>query len=592
MTYESMSKARERIAELEHYVAECKRIELVLKQKTDFIRRIFDSNAASMAVIDAGGRIVDVNETWRRFAIDNDAGDERTWGIGASYFRELTAYGDTTNARDAYDGIRRVQKGVLPAFEIEYPCHSPDVKRWFVMRAVSVTGQPGSVLVSHLDITKLKEAEEELISYRNYLERLVKDRTAELEEKNRKLAEEISERKSVEKEKEKVEADLLQSQKIEALGSFAGGIAHDLNNILSPIVVNSETLLEVEEPGTEAHEMIEQTLEAAYRQRDLIKQIISFSRKGVQKLSPLHVAPLLESTLSFVRSTLPSTIDIRSSINAPNDTVMADSTQIQQVIINLCKNAADAVAPQGGILEVSLSDVHLNENPAMPEIKAGEYLELTFRDTGRGIPPEDLDRIFDPFFTTKPVDKGSGLGLSVVYGILKKHGGAITAESREGKGSRFTAYLPLSDQRPGAHGSGMEDGDEGAAREKILFVDDEQIIVATVGRAMERLGYDVTALENPQEALDLFRKDPEAFDLVITDMTMPGMNGLALGKRIKGLRPGIPVIICTGFSDLIDEEEISEKGFSGLLMKPANTGELKAVIGRALQERSSATPPA
>lgn len=587
-----MSKARERIAELEHYAAQCKRTELALVHKSDFIRRIFDSNAACMAVIDIGGRIVDVNATWRRFAIDNDAGDESTWGVGASYFRELKEYSDTTNAREAYEGIRLVQKGVLPIFEIGYPCHSPDKKRWFILRAVPLTGQPGSVLVSHTDVTKLKETEEELIAYRAYLERLVKERTAELEEKNRKLAEEISERKSVQKEKEKVEAELLQSQKIEALGSFAGGIAHDLNNILYPIVVNSESLLEDTEPGTEAHEMIEQTLEAAYRQRDLVKQILSFSRKGVQKLSPVHVVPLLERTLSFVRSTLLSTIDIRSSIDAPDDTVMADSTQIQQVIVNLCKNAADAMGPQGGVLEVSLADVHLDENPAMPEIRAGEYLELTFRDTGQGIPREEIDRIFDPFFTTKPVDKGSGLGLSVVYGILKKHGGAITAESREGKGSRFTAYLPLRDHRPGAHASSSEDRDTAATGKKILFVDDEQIIVATVKRALERLGYDVIALGDPQKALDLFRRDPGAFDLVITDMTMPRINGIDLGQRIMELRPGIPVILCTGFSDLINEQEVSGKGFSGLLMKPANTGELKTVIGRAFRGRGSAAPVA
>jgi signal transduction histidine kinase len=442
----SESKAQKRIAQLERYAAQCQRTEIALMHQSDFVRRIFDSTDACMAVIGDGGRIVDVNATWRRFALQNGAGDdESSWGVGANYFQELTEPGDRTNALEAFEGIRKVQKCVLPHFEIEYPCHSPETQRWFILRAVPLTGQPGTVLVSHSNVTKLKLAEEELIEYRNYLETLVKDRTMELEEKNKKLGEEITEKERLEVEKQKVEAQLMQSQKIEAMGSFAGGIAHDINNILSPIVINIELLLDDAEPGTKHYEMLKQTLDSAYRQRDLVKQILSFSRQGAQKMSPISMTPLLENTLNFARSTLPSTIDIRHSIDAPLDTVMGDSTQMQQVIMNLLRNAADALVSQEGIIEVSLADVHMDGGPVCPGEKPGEYLELTVRDTGQGMPPEVIDRVFDPFFTTKSIGKGTGLGLSVVHGIVKNHGGTIAAESKEGEGSRFTVLLPLYD---------------------------------------------------------------------------------------------------------------------------------------------------
>jgi len=402
-----------------------------------------------------------------------------------------------------------------------------------------------------------------------------------LESQNRALVDEIAERKRIEKEKEKVEEQLLQSQKIEALGSFAGGIAHDLNNILYPIVINTEVLLDESAPGTEAHEMLKQTLDSAYRQRDLVKQILSFSRQDVQKLNPIKVTPLLESTLSFIRSTLPRTIEVKCSINAPIDTIIGDSTQIQQVIMNLCKNAADAMESQKGIIEVNLRDVHLDADPVNPEIKPGKYLELTVQDTGKGIPSDIIGRIFDPFFTTKSVGKGSGLGLSVVYGIVKKHGGTIAATSEDGKGSRFTVYLPLFNQESGTHASGRED--HGATREKILLIDDEDVIITTLKRLLERMGYDVVAMRDVLEALDLFLKSPDAFDLVITDMAMPKMTGIELVKEVLKMRPDIPVILCTGFGDLIDEQGAKDAGFTDLLRKPSGTSELKSAVCRALE---------
>ncbi len=430
------------------------------------------------------------------------------------------------------------------------------------------------------DITERKRAEEELYKYREQLEELVTDRTRELEEKNRKLGEEIIERRKTEEEKRKVEAQLSQAQKIEALGSFAGGIAHDLNNILYPVIINTEILLEDTEMGTNCHEMLNQTLQAAYRQRDLVKQILSFSRQGVQKFTPIQIAPLLNSTLDFIRSTLPSTIEIRRSIDAASDVIMGDPIQIQQVIMNLCKNAADALASQRGFIEVSLSDKHLDPDPARPDIRAGEYLEIAVRDTGHGIPPDVVSRIFDPFFTTKGFGKGSGMGLSVVHGVLKRHGASIRVESEEGKGSRFAVHLPLYDQKTNKGLSGRKGQEKGSVQ--IMLVDDERIILSSLKHLLQRLGYKVTTAENGLEALESFRKAPDEFDLVVTDMVMPEITGIELGRRLLDIRPDVPVILCTGYSDTIDDHEVKGLGFHGLLMKPVGTSELKKAISLAL----------
>jgi len=469
-------------------------------------------------------------------------------------------------------------------YDIDHRIIVGDTVKWVREQAELEFDRDGKLLGGFgtvQDITSRKRVENELMRYREQLEGLVRERTSELEEKNRKLGEEIAERKKAEEEKERVEAQLLQSQKIEALGNFAGGIAHDLNNILYPIVINTEALLDVAAPGTQDHEMLSQTLEAAYRQRDLVKQILSFSRESIQKLSPVEVTPILESTLRFVRSTLPSTIEIRHRIDVSHDTIMGDPTQVQQVIMNLCKNAADAMDAQKGAIEVRLSDACLEGDHALPDLSPGEYLELSVQDNGHGIPPELIDRVFDPFFTTKSVGKGSGMGLSVVHGIVKRLGGTITVTSRVGKGSRFVVYLPLCDHGSGTHETDRDDQD--ASRKNILLIDDEEAVVATLERALKRMGYDVRAFMSPREALDLFCENPEAFDLVISDMTMPRMTGVELGKRIMETRPGIPVILCTGFSDLIDEQGAKDMGFSGLLAKPSGTCELRAAVQQALE---------
>lgn len=394
----------------------------------------------------------------------------------------------------------------------------------------------------------------------------------------------ITGRIRMEEDRKKMEAQLSQTQKIEALGTFAGGIAHDLNNILYPIIINIEMLLADAEEGSDIHDTLKQILGAAYRQRDLVKQILAFSRGSEQKMKPVRVGPLLQETFSLLRSSLPSTIELRSHIDAGPDTVMGDPTQIQQIILNLSKNAAESLDAQKGVVEVGLTRTRLEPVEPFQSLKPGDYLKLTVRDTGRGIPPRIIDRLFEPFFTTKEVGKGIGMGLPVAHGIAKKLGGSITVESEPGKGSIFTVYLPAVEEQPRSKpDSGQKQRRPGRKR-AILLVDDEQIILSSMQRVLERSGYSVVTARSGQEAVELFEDDPQRFQLVITDLTMPGIDGRELVKRIMATRPKTPVILSTGYGDVITEQEAKSLGIRYMLLKPPNTGELRSVIHRVLEE--------
>ena len=393
----------------------------------------------------------------------------------------------------------------------------------------------------------------------------------------------LTERKMVEKEKMGLENQLILAQKMEALGRFAGGIAHDLNNILYPIIIDVESLLEETASDTSMHQTLTQVLKAANRQKNLIKQILSFSRRSEQRLIPMEVSPLLMETLELLRSSLPRTIKIKQHIDAPSDIILGDPTQIQQIIMNLFKNAADATGPLSGTIEVRLENINLDTSPAQPEIKAGKYIALTVKDTGNGMTPEVMDKIFEPFFTTKDAGKGSGMGLSVVHGILKHHGGTITVESVPGKGSRFMVYLPLTDEEPQRETQSPERAVTAQGLGKVLLIDDEELILISIQNALRRIGYEVVSVNDGLQALKLFTKNPGKFDLIITDLTMPHMTGIELAGKLKDIRPDIPIILCTGFNDAIYEEEAKAFGFKGLLVKPASTNELKTAISRALE---------
>lgn len=383
----------------------------------------------------------------------------------------------------------------------------------------------------------------------------------------------------------KLEQQMRQMQKMEALGRLAGGIAHDLNNILYPIIINTEMLMEEAGPGTSLHQSLQQVLTSAYRQRDLVKQILAFSRKTEQQLKPISVVPLVKEAVRFLRSSLPSTTEIRQHIDVRSDMIMGDPAQILQAVMNLCSNAAEALDSQAGEIEVSLANTHMEELTSHPEIKPGDYLKLTVKDTGRGMTHDVIERVFEPFFTTKDMAKASGMGLAVVHGIVRSHRGAVMVESSPGKGALFTVYLPLLDEnyRQQMASAGIAASGQEKEKKQVLLIDDEPMVLSSVQRALERLGYKVVSFGDPEASLDTFRKKPRDFDLVITDQTMPRMTGAQLAGEVMRIRPDIPVILCTGFSEVITEQEAKDMGIRELIMKPATTKDLGEALHRVLK---------
>jgi len=376
-----------------------------------------------------------------------------------------------------------------------------------------------------------------------------------------------------------LESQFLQKQKMESIGTLAGGIAHDFNNILSTIIMNTEFSLNNLSPVTESLEVL---LKAAHRAKDLVEQILTFSCKTEQKLQPSSVSPIIKESLKLIRASLPATIEICQHIKPKSDTVLVTTTQINQILINLCSNAAYAMREGGGVLTVSLVDQFFDSDTEQvnPDLKPGSYLRLTVRDTGHGMVPEVLTRIFDPFFTTKKMGEGAGLGLSVVHGIVKNIGGAINVKSESGIGTVFDLFLPKIEHEEGSEveSFSLPSGD---AR-KILIVDDEEHLVNVVKNVLSDFGYQVVGRTNSVKAMNLFRQEPEQFDLVIADCTMPRMTGVELAKEMLSIRSDIPIILCTGFNESISREEAVTMGIRDLLMKPISASELTKVVDEIL----------
>jgi PAS domain S-box-containing protein len=381
----------------------------------------------------------------------------------------------------------------------------------------------------------------------------------------------------------KLERELLQSQKMEALGTLAGGIAHDFNNILMPITLNTELALRSTGELNKTSEYLRYVLEAAQRGRDLVKQIITFSRRREQKREPVRIVPVIKEALKLLRASLPSTIEMRENIHDdPFEVMLADPTQIHQVLMNLCTNAAHAMREGGGVLEVSLTSVDLDQNAASShaDLKPGPYLRLTVSDTGEGMDREIMERIFEPFFTTKERSEGMGMGLAVVHGIVKNHGGAITVYSEVGKGSTFNMFFPRMKGEFARENISPMDVPTG--KERILLVDDEEPVLRSEQNMLESLGYKVIALAKSDEALKLLRAQPNEFDLVITDQTMPAMTGSELSRELLRIRSDIPIILCTGFSETVNGEKTRAQGIREFVMKPFTTREMAEIIRRVL----------
>ena len=384
-------------------------------------------------------------------------------------------------------------------------------------------------------------------------------------------------------EKWQLEKRLSQAQKMEAIGTLAGGIAHDFNNILSAIIGYTELSL-IEIPKDSAlQNNLQQVLKAGSRAKGLVRQILTFSRQRESELMPVQVNLIVKEALKLLRASLPATIKMRHYIKS-NLSVLTDPTHIHQVLMNLCTNASYAMQEKGGLLEVSLSDIDLDADFARqhPDVTPGKFLNLSVRDTGCGMPPEVIERIFDPFYTTKKMGEGTGMGLSVVHGIVKSHGGTIVVESNPGKGTTFSVFLPAIESEVSSEADHTQLAMTGNAR--ILFVDDEDFQADIGKRMLQRLGYRVTAKTSSTEAFELFRQAPDEFDLVVTDMTMPDMTGDILARKLIAIRPDIPIIVCTGYSEKINSDIIREIGIKELALKPVIMKDIAQMIDRVLSK--------
>lgn len=388
-------------------------------------------------------------------------------------------------------------------------------------------------------------------------------------------------------EEYKFQEKLQQRQKLEALGTLAGGVAHDLNNILMPIIVNTELVQSYLSESSPVRDYLDQIQEAAKRGKELVKQIVSFSRQKIQELKPLRLDTVLKEGIKLVQSSLPSQIQIQRNIHSPCF-VKADPTQIHQVVVNLCSNAADAMGNKGGTIHISLQEVKINSGELVSHwgLEPGHYVNLRVSDSGPGMDQKTLKQVFDPFFTTKN-SKGTGMGLAVVHGIVKSHRGIITAHSQKGEGTTFDVYLP-------AIGIGKEEeikeenlNSLQGGKERILLVDDNEVLLYSVHRVLEKLGYRVTSYKNSRKALNHFRQDPYSYDLILVDQVMPQLTGMDFSREAMKMRTEIPIVLITGYSDELRKEDVQAEGIEEFLMKPLYSGEMAEVLRRVLDSRAT-----
>jgi PAS domain S-box-containing protein len=378
-----------------------------------------------------------------------------------------------------------------------------------------------------------------------------------------------------------LEQQLRQAQKMEAIGTLAGGIAHDFNNILGAIIGYTELSLSCISPEERTRDFLNNVLKAADRAKNLVQQILTFSRQHELERKAVRVTLIVKEALHLLRSSLPATIEIRKHICDAQCMVFADPTQIHQVLMNLCTNAAHAMREKGGVLSVSLEEVVMSADDTMDgKLKAGHYLRLNVVDTGKGIPPAIKERIFEPYFTTKSADEGTGLGLAMVHGIIRGLNGHIEVESEVGTGTTFTAYLPVIKQENVLSSDSLDAIPTG--NEKIMFLDDEESLADLGKQMLEQLGYRVVARTSSEEALATFKQDPCWFDLVISDQTMPRMTGKDLAQELVKIRKDIPIIICSGFSEIISQEQAASIGIAAFVMKPLVKKDLATIVRNVL----------
>jgi nitrogen-specific signal transduction histidine kinase/ActR/RegA family two-component response regulator len=404
----------------------------------------------------------------------------------------------------------------------------------------------------------------------------------QLSNANLDLKKEIEIRQEFERERAELEKQLFQLQKMETIGTLAGGIAHDFNNILTPILGYTDMACEELPEESPLRFDIEQINNAALRGKDLVQQILTFSREVDFAKKPIQLQPIVAEALNLLKASFPPSVEIKQQLDPRIGTVLADPTHIHQIVMNLCTNAHHAMMKTGGILEVKLDAVTLDHKltEKIPNLKKGDYIRLTISDTGYGMDIKTQERIFEPFFTRKEVGSGTGLGLSVVHGIINNYGGAIVVDSNPGEGSTFTVYLPKYGTDP--IGSSKVDKKSAGGDEQILFVDDEPEIIFMGKKMLENLGYKVTIKSDSKSALEEFKNHPQKYSLLVTDQKMPNITGTELASRLKKIRPGLKVIIITGYADNLSEEVLSQSGISEVILKPMILDDFSKVIRRVL----------
>jgi signal transduction histidine kinase/ActR/RegA family two-component response regulator len=428
----------------------------------------------------------------------------------------------------------------------------------------------------------LEQEKENVKTANNALEKRVEDRTQQLSNANQDLKKEIEIRQKFERERAELEKQLYQLQKMETIGTLAGGIAHDFNNILTPIMGYTDMALEELPEESNLRFDIEQINNAAHRGKDLVQQVLTFSREVDFSNKPIQLQPIVTEALNLIKASFPPGVEIIQHFDQKIGTVLADPIHIHQIVMNLCTNANHAMIKTGGTIDVRLDAVKIDQKTAdkIPNLKKGSYIRLTISDTGHGMDIKTKERIFEPFFTRKEVGSGSGLGLSVVHGIISNYGGAIVVESSPGKGSKFIIYLPK-------YGEDLLESDKSNKKplkgeEHILLVDDEPEITFMGKKMLENLGYKVSIASNSISALDEFKSNPDKYSLLVTDQSMPNMVGTDLASRMRAIRPDLKVIIITGYSDSLSEEVLSENGISEVILKPMILDDFSKTIRQVL----------
>ena len=385
-------------------------------------------------------------------------------------------------------------------------------------------------------------------------------------------------------EEKRLEETLRQSQKMESIGTLAGGIAHDFNNILFAIMGYTDLAMLELKDNNRIFPYLEGISKASHRAKDLVQQILAFSRQGKQEFKPTAISSVVKEAVKLIRASLPSTIDIELKISTKAE-IYADATQIYQIIYNLCTNAAQAIQDDKGLIKISLIDIEAELSPAYAQLNHGKYVKLSVTDSGHGISTEIKDKIFDPYFSTKQLNKGTGLGLSVVHGIIANHNGAISVLSTPGEGTTFDVYFPATETKDDRIISFKSFQPLETGHEKILLVDDENQIIQMERQMLEKLGYNVTAATNSNTAFEIFAASPYRFDLVITDMSMPIMNGYELCKKIRRIRPEIPIILCSGYSNYLSDEKIQKIGINAFVSKPLTMIDLSNITRKILDQK-------